>query len=91
MSLTGDENHKQDIANAVANIANVSIGCLFVATMYQISLSIQMIENRDMDFDRARRNKVYIYALALCASIIFAVSLIITMHFYNDTRGEKIS
>ena len=74
-SLTGEVKIGlgQSIADSIASVANVAMGCLFVATMYQISYSIKMIDNSMMKFEKAARRKCIVYTLAALTALIFTV------------------
>lgn len=50
----------------------MSIGFLFVATMFQISLSIKMITDPYIDCEKVKIHKLYVYTLAAIASILFS-------------------
>ena len=71
-NLTRPDRRPQQICEAIATCANIMIGLLFVATMYQIASSIQMIDNPMVDLDRARRNKLAVYISAAMASVIIS-------------------
>ena len=49
-TLTKGDSNVQEIFDKIGATANVSIGCLFVATMYQISYSIRMLNDPFIDF-----------------------------------------
>ena len=49
-TLTIGDSNVQEIFDKIGATANVSIGCLFVATMYQISYSIRMLNDPFIDF-----------------------------------------
>lgn len=62
------------IADTIATIANVGIGCLFVATMYQINYAIKMIDDPTIDLEKALKRRVVVYALAILFMAFFTIS-----------------
>ena len=64
-------------ANNVATVTNVGIGCLFVATMYQINYAIKMIDDPLVDLVQAERHKIIVYCLAVAFTCFFTVSMIL--------------
>ena len=75
MSLTNPREKWQQSFGVVATSANVIIGFLFVATMYQISQSIKMIDDPLIDIEKAHKRKVCVYVAALGASILIAIAM----------------
>ena len=65
----------QNIADGTATVANVALGCLFVATMYDISYSIKILNNPAVNMSQADRHKKFVYAVAIIFTIIFGICL----------------
>ena len=86
MSLTGQGTFGQEIDSTIASIANIWLGCLFVATMFQISLSLQRIDNPNTNLVRSKRVKLSVYYLAVLFSIMFTVGAIVFMSIYRDNE-----
>ena len=88
-SLTTDTLLGQEIANGAQSMTNVAIGCLFVATMYQISLSIQMIDNPMCDLGQLEKRKCCIYTATTISFIVFTASMVCC--FYLNERKDHES
>lgn len=75
ISLTSPREKWQHSFDDVATSANVIIGFLFVATMYQISQSIKMIDDPLIDIEKAHKRKVCVYVVSLGASILIVIAI----------------
>ena len=76
------------MADLIGSIANISLGCLFVATMYQIAQSIKIIKDPLLfDFDRMQCHKYIVFTSAAIASFIFCVALSYVEYHYNTQEG----
>ena len=49
-----------------------------------------MIHNDNIDIQKVRRQKICIYVIALAATLIFAVSIIILMCEYNIDHADEM-
>ena len=74
-SLSSQTQLGQEIADQTATLANVAIGCLFVATMYQISFAIQMIDNPMCDLEQLNKRKCCIYSTAAISFFVFSATM----------------
>ena len=66
----------QNIADGIATIANIALGCLFVATMYDISYSIKILNNPAINLSQAERHKKFVYTVAITFTVIFSICLL---------------
>ena len=78
-NLTKGDELGQLLASNIGTIANVAIGCLFVATMYDISYSIKILNNPEqINLSQAERHKKIVYAIAIMFSVIFGLCCFFT-------------
>lgn len=70
-------------------MTNVAIGCLFVATMYQLSYAIQMIDNPMCDLEKLNKRKCCVYTVAGASFCIFAVIVITLMVIQGIDKEQQ--
>ena len=88
--LLKEQSGGNEVADLIGSVSNVSIGCLFVATMYQIAQSIKIIKDPLIfDFERCRRRKILVFASAVLASVIFAAAMV-TIEFKCKQNEAQI-
>ena len=76
----------QNIADGLATVANVALGCLFVATMYDISYSIKILNNPAINMSQAERHKKFVYAVAITFTVIFGICLLFSNYRFEMRR-----
>lgn len=77
------------IADSVATVANVGIGCLFVATMYQINYAIKMIDDPLIDLDQALKRRVIVYTAAILFTAFFTVAIGLIFILFDDIQKQQ--
>ena len=88
-NLHGDRITVQEVFDVIGFIMNMSIGCLFVVTMYQISIAIKQINDPlSVDIEKTHCYKLCVNIVALCFVCCFTITVIIVTVVMDATEDS---
>ena len=76
------------MADFVGTIANVAICCLFMMTMYQISISIRMIDGQ-IDAPTAKKRLGVLYVSTIGVFVLFCITMITMYSIYGKSNWNE--